>query len=158
VVNPSALSFGLGGPGFHWTNFFWARAELFLSAPIPVITKSRYWYEFWAGFDLRKEFPAVASTSQCHLATGVDSLSSLADSDYLPKDVKEIPDDRATRTFENYIPENLAKGSRLPQYSIARCGMIEVTSAHIQQWWRPASKRFEKFIRDKVKWTKEIGS
>jgi hypothetical protein len=154
AANPSMMSLGLGGSGFQWLTFFWARAEMFQNAPMPVITHSRYWYELWAGFNLKTDFPDVPSPSQCHLATGIESIPGISDSDFVSKDERLVPNDRATRNFTNFSPEHLTKSGRLPQYSLLRCGMIEVTSAAVQKWWRPASVRLQAFLDDRANFSR----
>ena len=129
AAHPSSQSVGLGGPGFHWMNFFFAHGSLFLTVPKPPPVTDRYWYENWIGVDLRggQHHVSEASVSQCAQATGMEA---------------------ALR--ESIMPEPQgARGSRAPQYSLLRCSQALVTSPQLDKWSVPAAKRMDEWMATK---------
>lgn len=126
AAHPSSQSVGLGGPGFHWMNFFFAHGSLFLTVPKPPPVNDRYWYENWIGVDLRggQHHIAETSVSQCAQATGMEAA-----------------------LLEPIVPEPAgARGSRAPQYSLLRCSQARVSSPQLDTWSVPAAKRMDEWM------------
>jgi hypothetical protein len=117
VSNPNSLTFGLGGPGYQWMNFFWTRGSLFPLSPKVKYVDNRYWYEEWSGVDVTKGDTSKPpkSYSQCHLATGMEYA------------MKDLP----------YVEPRYPK--RAPQYGILRCTSAEVSSSQLDTWSIPAA-------------------
>ena len=126
AAHPSSQSIGIGGPGFHWMNFFFAHGSLFLSVPKPPPVSDRYYYENWIGVDLRggQHHVSETSVSQCSQATGIE-----------------------VALREPIMPEpHGARGSRAPQYSLLRCSQALVKSPQLDKWSIPAAKRMDNWL------------
>lgn len=126
IAHPSSLSFGLGGPGWQWMNFYFARGSLFLTVPKPVPVENRYWYEDWIGYDIREQNLSLSpnQVSLCSQATGMEAA------------LKEptVPLPRFTRE------------GRDPQYGILRCGQAMTEYYQLDMWSVPAAKRMDEFL------------
>lgn len=63
----SVDTLGLGGLGWHWFTFWWARAEyLRTQATKPILTDHRYYYEEWIGYR------SATCEGECSQKTGID--------------------------------------------------------------------------------------
>ena len=126
AAHPSSLTFGLGGPGWQWMNFFFARGSLFLTVPKPVPVENRYWYEDWIGYDRRERHldRSPTSVSMCAEATGMEAALQEA----------TVPQPGGTRE------------GRDPQYGILRCGQAMTEWYQLDMWSIPAAKRMDDFL------------
>lgn len=126
AAHPASHTYGLGGPGYQWMNFYYARGSLFPYVPKPMVLKNRWWYEEWPGYDISPRFdhtlPAAAN-SECAASTGFEKAVTEPEID------------------EIYYPR------RYPQYGILRCGTAEVSSAQLDLWSKPIAKETDAAIK-----------
>lgn len=118
AAHPTFHTFGLGGPGYQWMNFYYARGSLFPFVPKPLILKNRWWYEEWCGYDIAPfdvSLPKIAN-SECSTSTGFQ---------------KAVAEPEFEETF--YTRRN-------PQYGILRCGSAEVDGPQLDAWSKPMAK------------------